>query len=169
MNENNITQERPCQGKNRKGKKHLIWFLSIFGIILIAALAIGGMKHHFDSFEKVANHVEKRITNELELNKEQQSKLHDIKLNIIAKKKEFQGFHKDIYEEILTESKKNNFDKGKVNKLLETQEEKFREMRKFFVDQYAEFHNILSTEQREKLVQNMMKHKERMRKYHSGN
>lgn len=120
------------------------------------ALLMGGCRGKHcgwnSSTEEKANHIVKRISKELDLNVEQKSKLEKIKGDVLARKADFQSIHMGMRETLISQLRSTNVDEGKVNATLEEREIKMKEMRSFMVSEFAEFHAILDSAQREKLA-----------------
>lgn len=102
----------------------------------------------------------KKIAKELKLNEQQKVELEQIKDEILAKKAEFKINHQEIKNAVLSQVKSDTVDQAALNGLFEDKELEFKEMRAFLVDKFAEFHNILTPEQRLSLA-------EKMEKFHS--
>ena len=102
----------------------------------------------------------KKIAKELKLNKQQKVELDRIKDEIMVKKAEFKVNHDEIKNAVLSQVKSDSIDQAALNGLFGDKELEFKEMRAFLINKCAEFHSILTPEQRLKLA-------DKMEKFHS--
>ncbi|MBC8182601.1 Spy/CpxP family protein refolding chaperone [candidate division KSB1 bacterium] len=144
----------------------ILIIVAVVLVLLVIAKIFSGCHHppHFckshSSHEKKANWMMKKIAKELKLNEQQKVELEQIKDEILAKKAEFKINHQEIKNAVLSQVKSDTVDQAALNGLFEDKELEFKEMRAFLVDKFAEFHNILTPEQRLSLA-------EKMEKFHS--
>ncbi|MDB5103524.1 MAG: hypothetical protein JWP91_1213 [Fibrobacteres bacterium] len=111
--------------------------------------------------EAKADHIAKRVAKELNLTAEQKSKLDKIKADILSRKGDFQAVHAGLKETLLGQIRSPSVDQAKLNQGLEDREAKIKELRSFMVAEFAEFHAMLDSAQREKLAS----HLERMERH----
>ena len=102
--------------------------------------------------EQKADRIVKKIAGELDLRPEQRTKLEKIKTDILARKADFSAVHAGFREVALGQIRADTVDQAKLNKGLEDREAKMKELRGFLVGEFAEFHDILDSAQREKLA-----------------
>ncbi len=102
--------------------------------------------------EQKADHIVKRIGKELNLTPEQKTKLDKIKVEVLSRKADFQSIHAGMREVFLTQLRAPKVDEAKLNQGLEDREAKIKELRGFLVTEFAEFHDLLDSTQREKLA-----------------
>lgn len=140
-------------------KPAIIILLILFIILIIAGCA----RHRFykASPEKKVEIIIKKITKELNLDEQQQTKLNQIKKELLSKHKAFHGMHSEFTEEMRAQISSSQIDQDKLNALFTEKEDQFSEMRTFAINKFAEFHAMLTPEQRIKLVEHMDKFKER--------
>ncbi|HVO73808.1 MAG TPA: Spy/CpxP family protein refolding chaperone [Ignavibacteriaceae bacterium] len=137
------------------------------GLIVIFLIVNGcghSIMHHFSSPEKKAELIVEHISDELDLSKSQEQKLNQIKDEIISKLKENKNKHEELFNTLLAEIKKDKIDEVLLTNRLNEMGKDREEMHSFIVSKLAEFHSILTKEQREVLVQKMNEFKE---KFHS--
>jgi len=142
--------------------KILIIIVVVLVFLVIAKLFFGcNHRSHFckipNSHEKKVNWMIKKIAKELKLNEQQKVELDRIKDEIMAKKAEFKIEHQEIKNAVLSQVKRDTVDQAALNSLFGDKELEFKEMRAFLIDKFAEFHNILTPEQRLKLAKRMEK------------
>jgi Spy/CpxP family protein refolding chaperone len=132
-------------------------------LIPIAVLSIvGGMAlhgcrshRHCGSPEKNAERIVKKISRELDLNDQQKQKLDNIKDDILVKRNEFKGTREQIFNQILNQVESNKVDQEALKNMLESNEAKMKDMHGFLIEKFAEFHSILTPDQRTKLADKM--------------
>jgi Spy/CpxP family protein refolding chaperone len=139
-------------------------FFALTGIAIFMITMVGcrySAMHNSHSPEKKAEMIVDHISDELDLSKSQEEKLNKIKDEVLAKHKEKKSKHGDLFNTIQAEIKKEKIDEkilvGKLNEMGKDREE----MHLFMVSKFAEFHSILSKEQRETLVKKMDEFKEK--------
>jgi uncharacterized membrane protein len=108
--------------------------------------------------EQKADHIAKRIAKELDLTAEQRTKLDKIKADILARKGEFTAVHAGFREVALGQIRSASVDQAKLNQSFEEREAKIKELRGFLVAEFAEFHAMLDSTQREKLASRLERH-----------
>jgi Spy/CpxP family protein refolding chaperone len=102
--------------------------------------------------EQKADHIVKRIAKELDLTPDQRTKLEKIKVDVLARKADFSAIHAGIRDEFFSQLRSPKVDEAKLNQSLEDREAKMKEMRSFMVSEFAQFHAMLDSTQREKLA-----------------
>lgn len=124
--------------------------------ITAGALFLGGCRGGHcgwkSSPEDKANHIVKRISKELDLSAEQKTKLEKIKVEVLAKKEDFKSLHMGMRDMLLSQLRAPKIDEAMVNQSLDEREAKMKELRGFMVTEFAEFHAMLDSTQREKLA-----------------
>jgi periplasmic protein CpxP/Spy len=128
--------------------------LPVAAIAASAALFSGCHRscHRMSSPEGRADWVVKKISNELDLDANQKTKLNAIKTDILLHRPNFMGWRDSLSGDFLSQLRSDTIDKDKVNSILEDKEAKMKEFRAFMVDKFVEFHAILTPTQREKLA-----------------
>jgi len=114
--------------------------------------------------EKRAEMIVEKISDKLDLTDEQVSKLNKIKDDILVKGKVFKKMRTDMHAEAIVQIKSDKVDQIKLNQMLAQREVKMRELRPFIVKKFAEFHSMLTPEQRNKLVEKLEYFKRRCEK-----
>ncbi len=108
--------------------------------------------------EQKADWIVKRIAKELDLRPEQKTKLDKIKVDILARKADFQAVHAGLSELAMGQLRAASVDQAKLNQGLEDREAKIKELRGFLVAEFTEFHDVLDSAQREKLASKLERH-----------
>ena len=108
--------------------------------------------------EDKADHIAKKIAKELDLTEAQKTQLDKIKADILARKGEFTAVHDGLKETLLGQIRSASVDQSLLNRSLEDREAKIRDLRGFMVAEFAEFHAMLDSAQREKLAAKLERH-----------
>ena len=133
-------------------------FRFAFPVLAITAGAFflsGCRGRHCDwhsSPEAKADRIVKHIARELDLRPEQKTKLDKIKVDILARKADFQAVHAGFRELAMGQIRAATVDQAKLNQGIEEREAKIKELRGFLVAEFTEFHDVLDPAQREKLA-----------------
>ncbi|MDH5682401.1 MAG: Spy/CpxP family protein refolding chaperone [Spirochaetota bacterium] len=138
-------------------KKPVIWITLtglIFGGLFFEGCSRG---HHYSSPEKRAKWIISKLESELDLTSQQLTKVNQIKDKILTRRKELRSKNKNLFKEFIAQIKQDKVDVEEVNKLIGQKEKQFRKNKKFYVDKFVEFHEILTSKQREKLVNKLQK------------
>jgi Spy/CpxP family protein refolding chaperone len=142
----------------------------IIGGSILTILALGlittSCKHrgcHFSHSpeDKIEFFVE-HISDELDLTDAQEAKFKNLAEEVHSKMESQKSTTHEIYTTLLGEIKNNSVDKEKLNSVIDNKMNNFNEMKPFFIDKFAEFHNILTQEQRGELAEKMEKLHKRM-------
>jgi Spy/CpxP family protein refolding chaperone len=127
-------------------------------IIALAALAVVVLTGCYRTPEQKAEHFVNYMVSELKLNDTQKAQLEKIKDEFLAKRPEFGKLREESVKEANELMRSPEIDKAKLNALVEKNQSKANEMIGFFFTKFAEIHDILTPEQREKLVTHIEKH-----------
>ena len=135
-------------------------------ILLLLGIFATGCKHrscHFSKSpeEKIEFFVE-HVSDELDLTDAQEVKVKNLAEEVHLKMESQKNTTHDIYTAILGEIRNNHVDKQKLNSVIENKMDSFEEMKPFIIDKFAEFHNILTPDQRNELAEKMEKLHKRM-------
>ena len=121
------------------------------GIFTIKGMAIAMSIHKpADSPE---GFIIDRISESLDLNTTQKAQLQRIKDQIREKRESDKAEREDMLKEFSDEFTKNTFDKNVIIDRMKENESKKEEMKNFMIDKLVEFHDILTPEQRSKVVE----------------
>ena len=134
--------------------------LSLFLLVVIAMLALvnAGCAR---TPEQRAQHLVKHISDELKLDENQQKQLERIKDEFMTKRSEMGKMREEIFEEMLSLMKDAQVDQKSTDSVVEKNQNRTNELIQFFFSKFAEFHAILTPEQREKVIALMEKHKQK--------
>ena len=139
-----------------------ILIIGLIVILLIGLIGIFSNCHRrpmfcgfHGSLEKKTKWILKKISKELDLNENQKVELKRITDEILIKRQEFKGSHAEIFNTVLAQVNSDTLDQEKLNQLFEGKELEFKEMRFFLISKMADFHSILTPEQRQKLAEKM--------------
>lgn len=132
----------------------------ILGIIIITAvlISIKGIA--------IAQHIHKhggdpvgmiigRISEKLDLNQAQNQQLEKIRDDIRQKMDSKKQNRESDFETFANEFRNNSIDRNKLIEIAEKREKDREEMRNFMMDKLIEFHSMLTSEQRSKVIEVM--------------
>ncbi len=109
--------------------------------------------------EKDTDFLLERFARDLDLTEEQREKLDKIKDEIIEKRKErrekLREEHEEFMDKIVALVKSDKISKEQIYEILEIRDEKMEEMNDFLIDKLIEVHEMLTTEQREKIAEKL--------------
>jgi protein CpxP len=143
--------------------KNILLGTAMAGLVLAGGALLTGCGHHgpcgwgHQSPEKKAQWMVNRISQELDLTEAQKTKLNSIKDELLKKKAEFKADHRSLAAELKAQILSDKLDQDKINQLFVSRQAKHEEMRKFFIVQFAEFHAMLTPQQRAKLAEKLEK------------
>jgi len=144
-------------------KSSIIITLAIFGILLLAGAAIA-KQHHQDGKNHSARMME-RISEQLNLNEQQQTKLSQFSDKWQAMRKEKRGGRKEGRQELMSLLDSATLDRDKALTLLDERHQTFKHHMQGMVDSFAEFSDSLDATQREGLKEIFAK---RMKRHKGG-
>lgn len=136
-------------------KPVLIVVAVILLLIILAGIFGCSRRSSHLSHEKRAEWIVKKISKELDLNDSQNAKLNEIKQDIFNKHQSFSASKSEIMDALKKQLRKDAIDETELNALFESKESEFKEMRTFVISRFAEFHAMLTPEQRAKLADKM--------------
>lgn len=137
----------------RKGMMYIALLLAIF--------VLAGC---YRSPEQRAERVVNRIAGKLDLDEQQKAKLSSIKDEIMAKRPEMGKMRDEIFEEVISLMESDKIDDARLNAAADKVEKHIAGDIRFFSEKFKEFHDMLTPEQRAKVVEKIKK----MREHHKG-
>ncbi len=108
--------------------------------------------------EQRAEHIVKRIASELDLTDAQKAHLDRIKDEFLARRPETAKLREETVKEANALMRSPEIDKAKLNDLTVKNQAQAGDMIGFISAKFAEIHDMLTPEQREKLVSHIEKH-----------
>lgn len=114
--------------------------------------------------EQRAAHFVDRISDELKLNDAQKIHLDRIKDEFLAKRLEMIRDRNEVYDEAIGFMKSDTIDRAKLDALTEKSQGRTGDAVKFFFAKFAEFHDMLTPEQRAKVAEHLNEHREKHRR-----
>lgn len=147
-------------------------FFITFGLVLGAFLLAGfwGCQRaaaHGDGNDAFSRHkvdwVKKELTDKLELTETQEAELDRIIETVKAEHADLHAAYPDFRSAFFDELRKDQLTAGEIRELFESRRPAFEEMMTVILEGIADFHAVLTPEQREKLVAEMEAHKDRCR------
>ncbi len=129
------------------------------GMVLLAVLAILVLNGCHRSPEQRAERFMKHLAEELNLNEAQKAEFDKIKNEFLAKRPDMVKMRTDVIKEANELMRSAALDKAKLDAMVEKNRAMAGDMMTFIGAKFAKIHEILTPEQREKLVT-------RIEKYH---
>ncbi len=143
----------------------------VFGLLWLAACHSRNPYHFyspskFRSPEKRVEWLKKEISDRLELDDTQKERLDEITGDFIERGKEMQAVRTSIRDTIISEFRKDQITKENLTQAFAENRAKIDDLIFTLADRLVEFHQILTPEQRAKLVAEIEKHEGRKGRYH---
>ncbi len=127
-----------------KSKKVIIIALAAF-----AALILSGC---FRTPEQRAEHMVKHLASELKLNDSQTAQLEKIKDEVLARRPGMTKMREETVKEANELMRSADIDKARLDALVNKNEAQMNDLIQFVSAKFTEIHDMLTPEQREKLV-----------------
>jgi Spy/CpxP family protein refolding chaperone len=138
-------------------RKYLFPIIALFAVLF--ALVIAGCYHKTP--EQRAESAVQHLVSTLKLDATQTAKLEKMKEEFLAKRPEMLKMRAESMADIKEMMLSSQIDQAKLNARMEKIQAHTGDMIKFLSAKFEEFHDILTPEQRTKLVEEMEKHAER--------
>ncbi len=138
-------------------RKYVFPIIGLFSILSV--LVIAGCYHRTP--EQRAEHMVKYLVSTLNLNAEQTAKLEKMKEEFLAKRPDIQSMRAESMAELKEIMLSPQIDRTKLDARTEKIQAHASDMIKLMSVKFAEIHDMLTPEQRSKLVAEMEKHAER--------
>lgn len=108
--------------------------------------------------EQRAEHIVNHIASDLNLNDVQKAQLSKIKDEFLARRPAMEKLREDTVKEANALMRSPEIDKAKLGALTARNQTEMNDMIAFISAKFAEIHDMLTPEQREKLVEHIEKH-----------
>ena len=138
-------------------RKYLIPIIGLFAVL--SALVIAGCYHKTP--EERAEYVVQRLASTLKLDTAQTAKLEKMKEDFLAQRPEMEKMRKESMADIKEMMLSPQLDQARLNARMEKVQAHTSDMIRFVTVKFAELHDMLTPEQRGKLVEEIEKHAER--------
>ncbi len=138
-------------------RKYVFTIIGLF--LVLSALVVTGCYHKTP--EQRAEYTVKHLASTLNMDPAQTAKLEKIKEEFLAKRPEIRKMREESMADIKEMMLSPQIDQAKLNARAEKIQAHANDMIKFLSEKFAELHDILTPEQRAKLVAEMEKHAER--------
>ena len=138
-------------------RKYVFPIIGLFAVLSV--LVIAGCYHRTP--EQRAEHVVKHLVSTLDLNAEQTAKLERMKEEFLAKRPDIQKMRAESMADIKEMMLSPQIDQARLNARTERIKAHTDDMIRFLSAKFAELHDMLTPEQRTKLVAELEKHAKR--------
>jgi len=122
----------------------------------LAALVLTACYHRTP--EQRAEYMVKRMAEELSLSGVQKAQLEKIKDEFLAQRVEMPKLREEVVKEANELMRSAEIDKARLNSLVEKSQTQANDMIRFVTAKFTELHDMLTPEQREKLVKHIEEH-----------
>jgi len=123
---------------------------------VLAALVLSACYHRTP--EQRAEYLVKRMSTELSLNDVQKAQLEKIKNEFLARRAEMPKLREETVKEANELMRSAEIDKTRLNALTEKNQTQANDMISFVTAKFTEIHDMLTPDQREKLVKHIEEH-----------
>jgi Spy/CpxP family protein refolding chaperone len=137
--------------------KYVILIVALLTALL--ALAVTGCYHKTP--EQRAERVVQRLATTLELDAAQREKLEKMKENFLAKRSDMMKMRQETMDDLNEIMLSSQLDQARLNARTEKIQAQTSDLIRFISTEFAELHDMLTPEQRSKLVEEMEKHEQR--------
>ena len=127
----------------------------IVAMAAIAALILGGC---YRTPEQRADHMVKYLATELKLDDSQKAQFEKIKDEFLTKRPDMIKMREETVREANDMMRSAEIDKTRLNALVDKSQTQANDMMRFVASKFTEIHDMLTPEQREKLVVMIEKH-----------
>jgi len=142
-------------------RKYVIGMIGSGAIVL--ALVLAGCCHRTP--EQRAEHMVRHLVSTLKLDAGQTTKLEKMKEEFLARRPEMGKMREESFADIKELMLSAQLDQAKLKTRTEKMQAHADDMIRFVSDKFAELHDMLTPEQRSKLVAEMEKHAERYHRW----
>ncbi len=108
--------------------------------------------------ERRASYFKARIADKLELTESQKAELDRMVAELQAKHEELSSHRQEFKDQCLDLLKQDHLEAEDITRLIDTRRPDFEELLSLVAEKIAEFHNLLTPEQRAKLAANIESH-----------
>ena len=129
-----------------------------FTALVLTAISVLILTGCFRTPEQRAEHMVKHLAAELKLNDSQTAQLEKIKDEFLAKRPEMTKMREETIKEANELMRSSEIDKARLNALFDKNQTQVNDMMKLVFAKFTEIHDMLTPEQREKLVVMIEKH-----------
>lgn len=129
--------------------------ISLIAVPIIGLLTLAGCRH--PGHQKGALFMMDYLTEVMYLTDEQQAQLDEIQDEIMAKAKDMRAEHKNMHAMIVAQLKSESINKEQLKANIANQRAQMDDLIDLAVERLAEFHQTLTPEQKDKLVNKIEK------------
>ncbi len=133
-------------------------------IVLAAVVFASGCSRK--SPEQRADRMMGEIAAKLDLNDRQKEKINEIKQEFLARVPAMQQTRQETFDQMITLMRSPSIDKNRLNQLAARNRASADDLISFIFAKYAEFHDVLTPEQREKAADQMEQWREQYREHY---
>ncbi len=140
----------------------------IGSIVMLGALTLAACSPRQYTPEQRAEWMLKAMTNRLDLNDQQQSKLRAIKSEFESSMQKYDEQRRQLFDRLSQDIHSSQLDRQLLMQFVETRKQAYDDIAPRVVDKIIDFHASLTQEQKKKLAQSMDKFREQFQKREAG-
>jgi len=141
--------------------KYVILIVALLTALLV--LAVTGCYHKTP--EQRAERVVQKMTKTLKLDDAQRAKLEKMKENFLAKRSDMMKMRQETMDDLNEIMMSPQLDQARLNARTEKIQAHTSDLIRFISTEFAEIHDLLTPEQRRKLVEEIKKHEQRAHRW----
>jgi len=142
-------------------KKHVIFIVALLTVLMM--LAVTGC--YRKTPEQRADHVVRHLVKTLELDADQTAKLEKMKENFLNKRSDMMKMRQEAMIDLNEMMMSPQLDQARLNARTEKIQAQTSDLIRFISTEFTELHDMLTPEQRSKLVEMMEKHEQRAHRW----
>lgn len=140
--------------------------LIVTGTALLALFFAAGCRHshcgYGHGFHKNPKEISQKISSKLGLDEGQKIKMDNLVKKTFDQMPDMKKNREVLVSELIREFESEKYDKASLNRILTDMENDVKKMKELMLNSGEEFFNILTPDQRKKVVEKLKKHQERM-------
>ncbi len=140
-------------------------YIVLITVLLTALLALVVTACYHKTPEQRAERVVRHLVTTLNLDAAQTAKLEKMKEEFLAKRPDMVKMREETFNDIKEMMMSAQLDQAKLNARTEKIQAQTSDLIRFLSTKFAEFHDMLTPEQRIKLVKEMEKHEQRAHRW----
>jgi Spy/CpxP family protein refolding chaperone len=137
-------------------------------ILAISAIAVTACGHRHHDPAQRGEWMMQRMTDHLDLNEEQQTKLRAIKTEFEAGMEKYHDTRQQMFDRLATNIEAPQLDKQLLMDFVETRKQAYDDIAPRIIDKVIDFHASLNAEQKKKVADKMEHFREHYQKRHTG-
>ena len=143
-------------------------FVVAITILALSAIAVTACGHRHHDPAQRGEWMMKRMTDHLDLNEEQQTKLRAIKMEFESSMQKYQDQRRQLFDRLAANIESPELDKQLLMEMVQTRKQAYDDIAPRIIDKVIDFHASLNAEQKKKVAEKMEHFREHFEKRHSS-